>query len=238
MIHLLAIATNYTGESYELPDCELDARNVVAAFKPHCDSVKSLIGSKATRAGITKAVRALIGSLKKGDLGLLYFSGHGTYETIKGKRVEAIVCHGGTLIYDFETRIEFNKRVEGSLIAAASDSCYSGGMLRDFKLKPRTVNVHKLRTHKVDMPTRTPERPDAKLAASNTGEYSYSTGNGGAYTNVFLMEFKKSKFNTTIPSWHKRIRKHLPSDQWPQTPQLQIDDVLKRRTLKSFKGTA
>ena len=239
-IHLLAIASNYTGESYALPDCELDAAAILAAFQPYCETAKGLIGPRATREGITKAVRTLIGSLNSGDLGILYFSGHGTYETVKGKRVEAIVCHGGSLIYDFEKRQEFNKRRAGSLIAAASDSCFSGGMLRAKWLpgKKRAVDISKLYPHKIDLPTKSPTKPNAEFSASDVKEVSYSTGHGGAWTLAFLKSLAASKFNTTLPALHKRIRKLLPSDEWPQSPQLSIDASLAKRTLKSFAGKA
>lgn len=233
-IRLLAIGTNYTGESYELPDCELDAENVRTAFAPFCETATTLLGKKATREGITKAVRKLIGSLQKGDLGILYFSGHGTYETIKGKRVEAIVCHGGSVIYDFEKRNEFNKRKAGSFIVAASDSCFSGGMMKQFGVKARSVSIKHLYPHRVEVPTRSPRRPNAEFSASAAKEVSYSTGNGGAWTLAMLEEFADRHVNTTLPALHKRIRKHLPNDEYDQSPQFVCDDELKRRTLKSF----
>lgn len=237
MIHLLAIGTNYTGESYELPDCELDVVRIVVEFEDYCSSVTTLTGKQATRAGITKAFRAFAAKLNKGDLGLVYFSGHGTYEMIKGKRVEGIVCQGGSVIYDFEKRTEFNKRKPGSFIVAASDSCYSGGMFKGMA-QARSVSIDKLYRHAVDMPTRSPAKPNAELSASAAKEVSFSTGNGGAFTNVLVDTLSDSGFNTTLPALYKRIRKALPNAEYDQTPQLQIDDVLKRRTLKSFLEAA
>jgi len=237
MIHLLAIASNNRGESCELPDCELDATNIAEAFEPFCASAKCLLAEKATRNSIFTAVRKFLATLGKGDLGLLYFSGHGTFDTIKGKRVEAIVCHGLELIYDFELRAELTKRAAGSMLASLADCCFSGGLPRGHG-KARTVAVKHCFKHTAELPTRGVKRPNATYAACRAGEVAFSTGMGGAMTLTFLEAFAERQTNTTLPALHKRIQKMLPNDRWNQHPCFYTDNAMKRRTLQSFAEVA
>jgi hypothetical protein len=234
-IKLLAIASNYEGTINQLPDCILDSENIIKTFSPFCDTAESIVGKDATRDGIRSAVATFIGGLQSGDLGILYFSGHGTTDRVQGKKVEAIVCDDFELIYDFEMRVDLNKRADGSMLAAIADSCYSGGLSRGLvKGKPRTMPAALCVRHRVRFPVRTPKRPNSILEGCDVKEVSYSTGHGGAMTNVLIPAFNERKDNTTLPAIYKRIRKSLPSKQWPQTPQLVIDKVLEKRTLKSF----
>lgn len=235
MIRLLAIASNYTGTINELPDCILDSENILKTFSPFCDSAESITGTDATRAGIKTAVAKFIGGLQPNDLGLLYFSGHGTTDKVQGKKVEAIVCDGFELIYDFEMRTDLNRRADGSMLVAVADSCYSGGLAKDFQHgKRRSMALSACVRHRVRFPVRTPKRPNAIFEGCAAKEVSYSTGEGGAMTNVLLKSFNERTITTTLPALYKRIRKELPSRQWPQTPQFVCDKSLEKRTLKSF----
>lgn len=234
-IRMLAMASNYAGTVNELPDCILDCTRVSTAFKKFCD-VTLLIGKQESRLGVIAAVVKLLASLNKGDLGIIYYSGHGTYDSIKGKRESAIVCDDFQLIYDFEMHAELANRVPGSLLMCIADSCYSGGLL------PRTLNHGKARTiaisrcvnHDVVRPTRSPEKPNADLTGCSAKEVSYSTGQGGALTNALLPALHARTDKTTLPALYKTIRKTLPSKQWPQTPGFYCDDVLAKRTINSF----
>jgi hypothetical protein len=234
-IHLLAIGSNYEGTVNALPDCLIDVANAIKTFEPFCETAESIVGSDATRDNIRSHVACFIGALEPKDLGILYFSGHGTTDKVQGKKVEAIVCDDFELIYDFEMRGDLNKRVDGSMLVALADSCYSGGLSKAFaKAKPRGMNADDCVGHRVRFPVRTPKRPNAIFEGCAAKEVSYSTGNGGAMTLATLKAFADRKVDTTLPALYKRIRKLLPSKQWPQTPQFQIDKVLEKRTLKSF----
>lgn len=236
MIHLLAMGSNYTGESYALPDCELDCANVVKAFGPYCATATLRIGKQATRAGVRSAVAKFIKELEPTDMGILYWSGHGTTDRVGGKRVEAIVCDGAELIYDFEMRADLNKRAAGSMLVAAADSCYSGGLPRELKRKAKKLALEHCVRHTAKLPAKTPAKPNAIYTACGQ-EVSYSTGKGGAFTLAFLKAFSERKDKTTLPALYQRIRKLLPSREWPQTPTFTCDKSLEGRTLKSFVTT-
>ena len=235
MIQLLAGATDYPGYDYGLPDCELDCSRVKEAFKPFA-KVKTLTAKRPTYDALRAAVQSFARNLKPSDFGLLYWSGHGTVDSINGRRVEAIVCYGGELYYDFEMRADLNLRPDGAMIAALVDACHSGGLPRGHKGRVRKLPIADCVRRSVSLPARSPAKPNAIFSACKATELAYSTGDGGAMTLAFLKAFKQRKDKTTLPALFKAIQKELPSDEWPQTPQFVCDDVLAGRTLKSFVG--
>jgi hypothetical protein len=62
-------------------------------------------------------------------------------------------------------------------------------------------------------------------------EYSYDAWfNGrpnGAFTFVAIEALKKLKAKATYRAWHKAIKKVLPSQQYPQTPNLFGSNAMK-----------
>lgn len=236
MIHLLAFGNDYRGTINQLPDCETDAKNVTAMFKPYCASTQTILS--ATRDAMREATKEFLASLLPNDLGILYYSGHGTTDKVNGKLSEAIVCNDFGLIYDFELRADLNKRADGVMLAMAADSCYSGGLSKAVRREgiPRVIPANYCVSHNARRPSRSPQRPNAIYEACSNKETASSTGKGGAWTNVFRKAFDERKANTTLPGLHKRITQLLPSRDYPQHPQFEIDNVLKNRTLKSFIG--
>lgn len=230
-LHLLAIGNNYRGTLNELPDCELDAQNISELFAPYCESVTTLL-SKG-RESIVKATTKFLSKLGKNDLGILYYSGHGTQTAVNMKISEAIVCNDVRLIYDFELRSLLNERAKGSMLAMAADCCYSGGLSRGIQGAKRMIPASRCIKHRIERPARMPKGPEALYTAAGK-EPSYSTGQGGAWTLEFMDAFADRKAKTTLPALHKQIIKHLPSDEWPQHPTFECANALAGRTLKSF----
>ncbi len=237
-IHLIAIGNNYEGTDYSLPDCVLDTENAERACESFA-TVLRLNGRNATRERVRADLVNFLGKLKRDDLALVYNSGHGTFDTIKGKRYEAVVLDGGELYYEFEMRADLLMRPKGTLLAAASDSCYSGGLPRAIGNPhrfARAIPISMCKRHTVRVPERSVRLPNAGYTACSAKEVSYSTGQGGAWSNEMWKAMAARTSRTTLPSLHKRIRKELPSNEWPQTPQFFCDPVLAKRTLKSFMG--
>jgi hypothetical protein len=238
MLRLLAIGCNYPGEAYSLPDCEMDANSLAKTFAPYVGSARTLLSRQATHAGMLRAVRAFLDSLRAGDLGLLSFSGHGTNEKISGKYVQAIVANDGKVFYEHELRQILNDRPEGTILGMLSDSCHSGGLPRGHignSRKPRTVPVRLVTPHDTKVPAKAPPRPNFEYLASKAEEYAYSTGEGGAMTRAFCECFAKRGGRTTLRSLHQGIRTLLPNKEWPQTPQFVCRDAaLAKRTIRSF----
>lgn len=239
-IHGLFIGNDYKGTDYELPDCELDARNVCAAFKPYCQSTVLLTGAKATRDGIHNAGRRIKAELKDDDGWLISNSSHGTVEWKGRKRVEAIVCHGGDLIYDFEMdELLDDERPKNSRVIVFSDSCFSGGMERAFRTHiRRTIGDEHCRSHKATPPAVKRPLPGViYFSASRDNEESFSTGKGGAMTLAVLKAFYERRSNATFADLFKRIAGRgglLPTDDYPQHPQCFGSQADLGRSLESF----
>lgn len=239
MIHALYIASNYLDTANELPDCTADACNWQKLLKPWCGSSSSVLNTKATRAGILRAGRKWLDKLRPGDLGVLLFSGHGTRERMDGRYVEAIVCDDLELIYDFEMAGLLGERAKKTTLVVLSDSCHSGTMHRGNPIA-RTIPLSRCRRHhaKGDGSPRALTNV-IYFAGCAEDEYSYSTGQGGAMSLAMQKAFAERGEKTTFGWLYRRVagkrpKGLLPTDEWPQTPQVHASAANLRRTLRSF----
>lgn len=238
-IHGLFIGNNYEGTANALPDCHIDARNCVGTFEPYCDTAKLITGVQAGRTGILSAGHEIKTRLKPGDLWIITNSGHGTTDTINGRKVEAVVCDKFDLIYDFEfDHLLDDGRADETTIAVFSDSCFSGGLTRGINQGVRTMPVDECRKHAAIPPAKESPLPGViYFSGCSKGEFSYSTGKGGAMTIAVLKAFGERKDNTTFGQLFKRIAGKgglLPTKDWPQHPQCSGSAADLKRTLKSF----
>lgn len=182
-----------------------------------------------------KAFTALKKKFQPGDLALIGYSGHGTTDKINGKAVQAIVPNDAILLYEFELR---QMMADMGMAVLLADSCFSYGLARGQLNKPRAIPLSKCTSPKVVVPPQTASGPHAFFAACKANETAASTGHGGAMTLAILEAFEARKANTTLPALFKRVRKLLPSSEYPQSPQFACADALKRRTINSFIGAA
>jgi hypothetical protein len=246
-IHALHIGNNYRGTDYSLPDCELDARMMAADFGTLSLSHELQVGRQASRDGILRAGRAIKSRLAPGDCWVITNSGHGTREKKSGRWVEAIVCDGGELIYDFEffnlIHDELPAGDKGVVVFAISDSCFSGGLEREWSERiRRTIHIDRCKPHDAIPPRKrqstSPLAADPYFSACATKEESYSTGKGGAMTLAVHKTMKEQKGLKSFAEMFQRIggRPHglLPTDEWPQHPQCEGSSQNMARTLKSF----
>lgn len=126
----------YGGWSGELNACENDARDMAAlalerGFKP-----TTLLTRKATRAALLKSLRSASDTLRKGDIFLLTYSGHGgqvpdtSGDEGDDKQDETWCLYDGQLIDD-ELYFELSRFVTGVRVLVLSDSCHSGTVTRE-----------------------------------------------------------------------------------------------------------
>ena len=119
-----------------LPCCEKDAQDVDNLLKSAGYDKRTLLKtSKATRANVLKVIKGASKSLKKGDLFVIYYSGHGgQVADINGDEEDANdetwCLHDGQLIDD-EIYYSFSSFAEGVRILMISDSCHSGTVTRE-----------------------------------------------------------------------------------------------------------
>lgn len=240
-IIFLGVATNYTGTANALPDCELDAHNWAKLLKPYVDSTTLVLGKKATRQGILEAGKKWLDTLETGDLGILLFSCHGSRERISGEWHEAIVCNDMQMIYDFETDEMLSDRWKNTWLSILGDLCFSGGMARGNPRIARTIPLSQCKPHKATPPSRPRAMPNViYYAGCKETEYSYSTGKGGAMSLAMQKALAEGGLKATFGWLHKRVagkrpKGLLPTDEWPQTPQVIASARNLRRTLGEFK---
>lgn len=229
----LFIGCNYPGESFALPDCDLDAENLAAALEPYLARGQALLNERASRRGILAAFRKFAQALRPDDLPIVSFSGHGTTDTIDGKAVQGIVCNDGIVLYEFEVRQLLAELPQAVFMC---DSCFSGGMVRGGKRQARTVPIsHVFRPREVELPKRMPPKPRVRYLACKPDETADSTGNGGAFTNAILEVFDERKDKTTFIGLGRGVKRLLPNREHAQTPVFSYADrTFASRTLKSF----
>jgi metacaspase-1 len=134
-IGLNAVApSHYGGWSGPLAACEFDANDMADLARSRGISPKVLLTKTATRARVLSGIRAATSRLKKGDLFLLTYSGHGgQVPDVTGEetdnRDETWCLFDGELIDD-ELYFALSRFAPGVRILVLSDSCHSGTVTR------------------------------------------------------------------------------------------------------------
>jgi hypothetical protein len=159
-------------------------------------------------------------------------------------------------ITDDELNELFNSKKNGVKLVLLSDSCHSGTVTRFAPIStPRSTTgrnapirkvrflppatflskkeLGKLGTIRTFRRSSPPGRYGSLLMAGcQDVEYSYDAyfknRPNGAFTFVALQTLKHIKSTTTYQEWYKAIRKVLPSQQYPQSPNLYGSATMKR----------
>jgi metacaspase-1 len=125
---------HYEGWSGPLAACEFDANDMAAIAKSQGIAAKTLLTKAGTRKAVLTGIRAAAKALKKGDLFLLTYSGHGGQVADASgdeddKQDETWCLFDGQLIDD-ELYFELSKFAAGVRVLVLSDSCHSGTVTR------------------------------------------------------------------------------------------------------------
>ena len=125
----------YEGWSGPLAACELDANDMTAIAKSRGMAPTTLLTKAGTRKAALAGIRKAAAALKKDDLFLLTYSGHGgqvpdTSGDEDDKQDETWCLYDGQLIDD-ELYFELAQFAAGVRVLVLSDSCHSGSVTRD-----------------------------------------------------------------------------------------------------------
>jgi hypothetical protein len=130
---------NYPGTYMDLEGCVNDATDWAQTLISRGFSVTSLLDAQATKAGMVAAFQCVIAEAVDGDVVVITFSGHGTYQRdLDGDEADGIdeaLCpydvhtHDAALIDD-EIHAIFRTRRDGVHLVLISDSCHSGTVNR------------------------------------------------------------------------------------------------------------
>lgn len=252
---------NYPGTYMDLDGCVNDANDWAQMLTSRGFAVTLLLDAQATKAGMVAAFQRIIGDAVDGDVVVITYSGHGTYQhDTDGDEADGIdeaLCpydvqtHDAALIDD-EIHALFGARKDGVHLVLISDSCHSGTVNRDAPqpgvvIRPRFLplanwmSAHHLftQTSKLPDPATTVrigesafaggdvDFGDVLLAGCEEGDNHFSYDGkmagrpNGAFTYHALQVLKTLPEAATYADWHAALTPaRLPTDDYPQTPQL------------------
>jgi hypothetical protein len=241
---------DYPGTNSDLSGCVNDANDWAEILDARGYQVTKLLDSQATRAGMVSALNELIESGTPGDTLVLTFSGHGSWlPDDNGDEPDArdeMLCpydiNDQQYLMDDDLAEIFNRKRKDVLLYFISDSCHSGSVAkfapdplagRDRMPKIRLlpplefVKDEELR-ERIPLAMRAPSSsrgevyPALLISGCKDVEFSYDAmfadRPNGAMTRAAIDELKSNP--ATPRDWFRAIRKRLPSQQYPQTPQL------------------
>lgn len=237
--YAVCIGTNYEGTPYELAGCLNDALDWSVLLIQQGYTVAALVESEASRARITAALTYAVEQARWGDRIVVTYSGHGTWlPDYSGdevdRRDEAWVpddMQTAGLITDDDLAGIFAQARVGVGILVLSDSCYSGTMTRLVRnssdgakrarfLPPALTRADADIAEGIPL-TRTYTDRASLISGSAETEVAYDAWFGsranGAFTRAALDTYRSGM---SLAAWHNAIRDALPSDDFPQSPQM------------------
>ena len=138
--HALCIGiNNYPGTDMDLHGCVNDAADWAAMLAGRGFQVERLLNAKATKVAMVHGITKTIAGAATGDIVVISFSGHGTYELdISGDEASGFdqaLCPydletAGQALVDDEIHALFQARKPGVQIVLITDSCHSGSVNR------------------------------------------------------------------------------------------------------------
>jgi len=242
---------NYKGTSNDLKGCVNDAKEWSALLESKFKfETVLLLDSKATIFNVKRQWAKLIKEAKSGDVIVLTYSGHGTSVADKNNdepdgRDEAICLYDGLLIDD-TIRSIFSQKKEGVKLTFISDSCHSGTVTRAFMsalygeeaeniytkarylppeddVEAASLNSFPVSTKSMFSPTED-DMNHILISGCLPTEYSYDARIGGKYRGAmsyYAINVLKNNPTISYANFYKQLKKKLPSQSYPQTPQLE-----------------
>jgi len=236
---------NYPGVFNDLKGCVNDANDWAELLIEFSFDVDVMLDSQCTRENIKAALRSLVSALGPGDYGVFTYSGHGTYNRDASSDEpdsydEALYVYDGILLDDELREILDDLNPQASLVFVA-DSCYSGTVTRAAEdethyAKPRFVPV-------VGYSSLTPvktrflaeaEMLELLLTGCSDSELSYDAFINGRYNGAmsrYAIDAIRANREAKFEEFYTALRDALPSDDYPQTPQLEGSNANKSRPL-------
>jgi len=227
------------------------------------EEVTRLPNNDSTKSNIKNAFKEMIMASRRDDVAVLTLSCHGTWVTDTEQadepdhRDEAFMAYDGKIIVDDDIRRIIEIMKSGVNLTVIIDSCYSGSGTRSQILNPNNLELTGIRytprakEHFSDM---IPLKPIEKrflspgldsqqsnmkeilITACESNEVCYETSENGRYNGALTHEAIRiinENHKLTYRQFHERLRQRLPSDQYPQYPQLEGSYINKNLQLFS-----
>ena len=209
-------------------------------------SFETILDEKATKKNVVDHLENLIYDSQEGDSLVLQFSGHGTQiSTSDSKEADGFceaICLYDKYLIDIEIEKILSKLKPNISLTIISDSCFSGNLTRNFNsdIKPRCAQPFPLPIIK---PTKRKRmfRIEDNQEKMNHILYSGCAENetsadacfNGIYEGAFSHYAIKvlSNGNFTNDSFFEELKKYIPSNLYPQHPQLECSTILRNKNV-------
>lgn len=223
----------YNGWEGRLNTCEADAIAManIARFCGY-QKVQTLLTSEATKHRFKTCLDQYINKLKKEDILLLTFSGHGNIaeddngDECDGKDEQWCLFDG--VIRDDFLFYKWNQLPPDIRVLIVSDSCYSGGMIKPILFSKSLGLTNLCRRREKN------GRLDATiflLAACREPEVAKAGKTYSQFTQNLLQVWNNGEFDGNYKSFISKVKNKMPAFQSPQFIQLgQMNEMFYKST--------
>jgi len=244
---------DYPGSSNDLKGCVNDARNWASLLKDIFGFYieKLMLDKGAKKALVINAMKNLLAGSVAGDVRVVTYSGHGTNVRDKNGdeadgRDEAWCLYDGNLIDD-DIKDIIATLPNGVKLTIICDSCHSGTVTRAFMgtfdneeyAKPRYMppedDIEAFAISELPLKRSVFEPRNGMneilISGCKSTEYSYDARINGQATGAFsyyAIDILRKNPKITYEDFYKLLSKQLPSQSYPQTPQLEGSETNKK----------
>jgi hypothetical protein len=236
---------DYPGTGNDLQGCLNDAKDwgSLLSSKFNFGKVTYLLDKAATWANVTNALKSAIAEAKSGDSIAFTYSGHGTSVADKNNdepngKDEAMCLYDKFLIDD-DIRPILDGVKDGVKLTIVSDSCFSGTVTRALLETIGGCEYKKARymppkeTDEAILTARLPVKSklfsaenmkEVLISGCNDKQYSYDAiinGRANGAMTYYAMQAVNVNPNASYEEFFAELRKRLPSEEYPQSPQLE-----------------
>ncbi|MDF1550031.1 MAG: caspase family protein [Bacteroidales bacterium] len=239
---------NYPGTVNDLSGCVNDVNDWAKLLNSFGFQTTKIFNEQATKNNILNALENLVKEAKLGDVVVFTYSGHGTQvlDTSGDEEDgydEALYVYDGTLIDD-EINAILKTADKNAEIIVIADSCFSGTVTKALALKAakrrfvKTDTIPPTAVLKNRFLAKATEENMLEILISGCSdkEYSYDAFINGRW-NGAMTAFATSiiKPEQTYNEFYSKLREKLPSEEYPQTPQLEGSEANKNKLVFTEK---
>jgi len=252
----------YPDPRNDLKGCVNDANDWATYLKDKqgATDVTVLINANVKVASAIQLIISKINTCVAGDHFILTNSSHGSSvpdmnnEEIDGR--DEVLCWYDAFLVDDSIRKIIDGAASGVNITIISDSCHSGSVTREFFpersirkgykkskfIQPKdlsfaaTINNYSVKKRAMTGSIPEEQMREVLISGCKSDEYSYDAfikgRNNGAFTRACLDILNKSN-TMTYAQFYQELCKSLPTNNFPQTPQLEGNTVNKNKIMFS-----
>jgi metacaspase-1 len=234
---------NYPGIFNDLKGCVNDAQDWSALLQDMGFETSIMLDSQATQQNVKAALQDLISATNAGDVAVFTYSGHGTQVSERSDDEsdhydEAICLYDGNVIDD-ELRVILEGLHPQATLVVISDSCFSGSVTR-IAPEPATPRFIQPSVSTIGKTARRPfllpeaDMPEILITGCTDSEYSYDAefnGRPNGAMTAYAIQVIKQNPDVTYRQFHAGLRGLLPSNDYPQSPQLEGSNSNKDRKI-------